>query len=135
MRITNYIGLPLADIFLGSFFIGASILLAKPQFKIEFTSRTTFIVGLLFLFSALLNASILGNYTNYDPNSPNSFLAVLPWLLIFIATALTAIYYGIKSNDSVVYNFGVTFLIIHVYAKFFNVAGIVSISMYFSLFW
>lgn len=94
----------------GSFLIVASLLLAKPQFKIAFTSRATFFVGLFNISIGSLQL-LMGDYSHE---------LRLFGLLIFTADTLIAIYYGIKYNDSVVCNFGVTFFIINVYVRFFE---------------
>lgn len=97
-------------ILFGSFLIIASLLLARPQSKIAFTSRTTFFVGLFNISIGSLQL-LMGDYSHE---------LRLFGFLIFTADTLIAIYYGIKYNDSVVCNCGVTFFIINVYVRFFE---------------
>jgi hypothetical protein len=114
-----YVGFPLVFVLLGSTLVGVSELLIKPRLKIAFLYKPTLIVGLFYVFTSLWVMSIFGNG---NPDSWDKIIQfeLLHWLLIFTAATLRAIYYGMKYNDSVVCNFGVTFFIINLYTRSFE---------------
>lgn len=115
-----YIGFSLIFVLFGSILVGISEFLIKQCSKITFLYRVTLVVGLFYVFTALFIMSIIGNYPDLNLEFEIKQFELLHWLLIFTAATLRAIYYGIKYNNHVVYNFGVTFLIINLYTKYFE---------------
>lgn len=79
--------------------------------------RSTLVIGLLYLFIALWILSIWGNSEMwYMRNS--SDLAF--WSLLFAAIAIAAIVHGLFYDDTVTRGFGIVFLFINLYTKFFE---------------
>jgi len=81
---------------------------------------TTRVLGLLYLFIALWILSIWGNYDGYDDWHRSSRLELLHWSLYFGVAAMASIYAGLKHDDSVWRGFGLTFLGINLYTRFFE---------------
>ena len=81
---------------------------------------TTRVVGLLYFFIALWILSIWGNYQGYDDWQRASHWALLHWSVLFAAAAIACIYGGLKHADSVLRGFGLTFLGINLYTRFFE---------------
>lgn len=84
------------------------------QFK-----HSTYVMGLLYLFIALWILSIFGNY-DHERWSRISQIALLRWGLLFALAAIAAIIYGLKQDDYTSRSFGITFLFINLYTKYFE---------------
>jgi len=77
-------------------------------------------LGLLYLFIALWILSIFGNYGDidrwYNVKQPELF----EWSLLFGAVACVSIFFGIKTDDPITRGFGITFLLINLYTRYFE---------------
>jgi hypothetical protein len=80
----------------------------------------TRVFGLLYLFIALWILSIWGNCDDYEHWHRATRFELFHWAIYFAAAAIAAIYYGLKQDDVVVRGFGLTFLGINLYTKFFE---------------
>lgn len=80
------------------------------------TSKAT---GLMYLIIALWIMSIFGNY---DPDSWISMAreALIPWALLFAVAAGLCIYISLKIDDGMLRGFGLTFLAVNLYTRFFE---------------
>ena len=89
--------------------------------KLAFFRKTTLILGLLFLFDSLWMLSIFGN-TNGDWGTWMGFNKThyIAWGLIFGLIAIAAIVHGLKYDDSISRGFGITFLFINLYSRYFE---------------
>lgn len=91
--------------------LGARLGLVAPQTKV---------IGLLYLFIALWIMSIFGNYGDMERWRRASSLELAHWSVIFGVVALLAIWYGLREDDGVTRGFGLTFLFINLYTRFFE---------------
>jgi len=91
--------------------LGDRLLSLSPQTKV---------IGLLNLFIALWIMSIFGNYGDMMQWREASRYELLPWSLVFGAVAIAAIWYGLKRDDEVLRGFGLTFLFINLYTRYFE---------------
>lgn len=76
-------------------------------------------MGLTYLFIALWIMSIFGNY-DLDSWSSSSHAELLPWALLFAVAAGVCIYISLKTDDGMLRGFGLTFLAINLYTRFFE---------------
>lgn len=83
-------------------------------------SRITLVIGLLYLFISLWIMSIFGNYGDLYSWHQIKQIELFHWSLTFALASSAAIYYGIKEDDSVVCNFGIIFLAINLYTRYFE---------------
>ena len=83
-------------------------------------SPQTKVMGLLYLFIALWIMSIFGNYGDMRAWHGTRQYTFLPWALAFGAVAVAAIWYGLRRDDGVLRGFGLTFLFINLYTRFFE---------------
>ncbi|MDR2550938.1 MAG: hypothetical protein LBD10_12140 [Desulfobulbus sp.] len=83
-------------------------------------SPQTKVIGLLHLFIALWIMSIFGNYGDIDHWYRARQYELLHWSLLFAAASVAAIWYGLKHDDGVMRGFGLTFLFINLYTRFFE---------------
>jgi hypothetical protein len=76
-------------------------------------------MGLTYLFIALWILSIFGNY-DADSWYNVSQARLLPWGLLFAAAAGVCIFISLKTDDGMLRGFGLTFLAINLYTRFFE---------------
>lgn len=82
--------------------------------------RPTKAVGLLYLFIALWIMSIFGNYGDPDIWQRAKQIELFHWSILFAAAAIGAIYHGVKYDDGMTRGFGLTFIFINLYTRFFE---------------
>lgn len=83
-------------------------------------SPQTKVIGLLNLFIALWIMSIFGNYGDMVQWHRVRQYELLHWSLLFGAASIAAIWYGLRHDDGVCRGFGLTFLFINLYTRFFE---------------
>ena len=83
-------------------------------------SPQTKVMGLLNLFIALWLMSIFGNYGDPELWYEARQYELLHWSLLFGAVSVAAIWYGLRYDDGVMRGFGLTFLFINLYTRFFE---------------
>ncbi|MDA3901790.1 MAG: DUF2157 domain-containing protein [Spirochaetes bacterium] len=109
---------PLRFVLLGVILVAASFFLQKSRFNHVANSNSA--MGYLYLFISLWIMSIFGNYGDITSWHSASVTELLIWSLIFGLTALVTIVIGLKNDDSVARKFGITFLFINLYTKYFE---------------
>ena len=82
-------------------------------------SHSTYVFGLLYLFIALWILSIFGNYSDSSWRHVKQ-IELLHWGLLFAIAAIAAIVYGLKYDDYTSRAFGITFLFLNLYTKYFE---------------
>ncbi len=82
--------------------------------------KPTRAMGLLYLFIALWIMSIFGNYGDITKWMEIKQIELFHWSLLFGLAATAAIYHGIKEDDGMTRGFGITFLCINLYTRFFE---------------
>lgn len=82
--------------------------------------RPTRAMGLLYLFIALWIMSIFGNYSDPDLWARARQIELFHWSILFGAASVAAIYHGVKYDDGMTRGFGLTFLLINLYTRFFE---------------
>ncbi|PIF30144.1 hypothetical protein CLU81_0549 [Flavobacterium sp. 9] len=110
---------PLRFILFGAILISASFAL-KSNSKLSDFHKPTYIMGLLYLFIALWILSIFGNYSDMNSWYGVKQYELFHWGLLFGLAAVGAIYYGLKHDDYTSRSFGITFLFINLYTKYFE---------------
>ncbi|HHJ13757.1 MAG TPA: DUF2157 domain-containing protein [Gammaproteobacteria bacterium] len=117
-----YLGMnyPLRFVFFGAILIAASAYVFK-----QWKSRADFLgpsraVGLLYLFVALWIMSIFGNYGDVDSWRRATHLELFYWSVLFAAVSLASIYHGVRFDDGMTRGFGLTFIFINLYTRFFE---------------
>lgn len=109
---------PLRFVIFGSVLI-AAIFLIRPILAQRNLYKVTQVMGLLYLFMALWMLSIFGNY---DPDlwTKASQIDLLCWCILFGIVALGAIGIGLWKDNNIWRGFGITFLVINLYTRFFE---------------
>lgn len=82
--------------------------------------RSTLVMGLLYLFLSLWIMSIFGNYGDIHAWERAKQIELFHWSILFGAVAGWAIYYGLRHDNDITKGFGLTFLGINLYTRFFE---------------
>lgn len=116
-----YLGMnyPLRFIFFGGALVGVTLVLESvARFKPFF--RSTLVMGLLYLFVALWIMSIFGNYSDMNSWYKAKQSELFHWSLLFGLVAVASIYHGLRFDNGVTKGFGITFLFINLYTRYFE---------------
>ena len=116
-----YLGMnyPLRFVLFGGVLIGLSLLF-KRHIRFSDFSHSTYVIGLLYLFIALWILSIFGNYGDLSSWYYVKQYELLHWGVLFAFIAIIAIVYGLKHDDATSRGFGITFLFLNLYTKYFE---------------
>jgi hypothetical protein len=116
-----YLGMnyPLRFVLFGGVLIGLSLLF-KRHIRFSNFSHSTYVIGLLYLFIALWILSIFGNYGDLSSWYYVKQYELLHWGILFAFIAIIAIVYGLKHDDATSRGFGITFLFLNLYTKYFE---------------
>lgn len=116
-----YLGMnyPLRFVLFGIVLTASSVAFNRWRFRKEFI-RPTRVMGLLNLFIALWIMSIFGNYGDMHEWEKVKQIELFYWSLLFGLAAVASIYHGIKEDDGMTRGFGITFLFINLYTRFFE---------------
>ena len=80
----------------------------------------TRVTGLLHLFIALWILSIWGNYDGYESWHRATHWELWYWSLAFGLAAASALFLGLRRDDGILRGFGLTFLGLNLYTRFFE---------------
>lgn len=110
---------PLRFVLFGIVLVSACHILRKQKWMAYFWEHT-YVVGLLYLFISLWLLSVFGNYGNLDKWYQIKQISLFYWGIISACVAGGFMLYGLKNNDTTAREFGITFLIIFIYTKYFE---------------
>jgi hypothetical protein len=116
-----YLGMnyPMRFVLLGAVLTGFSFGFKHIGRLAEFR-HATYVLGLLYLFIALWLLSIFGNYGSHASWYDARQIELFHWGMLFALAAIAAIVYGLKCDDYTSRAFGITFLFINLYTKYFE---------------
>ena len=116
-----YLGMnyPLRFVIFGAVLTAAGSLFAAKHGLQGFVKPTR-VMGLLYLFIALWILSIFGNYGEITSWYKVKQIELFHWSLLFGVAALLTILHGLKFDDSMTRGFGLTFLFINLYTRYFE---------------
>ena len=116
-----YLGMnyPLRFVLFGALLTACALALEEHPKAARFY-RSTLVMGLLYLFIALWIMSIFGNYGDIARWERVKQIELFHWSILFGAVAGWAIYHGLKHDNDITKGFGVTFLGINLYTRFFE---------------
>jgi hypothetical protein len=110
---------PLRFVVFGGLLVFACQVLKKQKWFYRF-NELTYVAGLLYLFLSLWMLSIFGNYGNIDSWWHVKQISLFYWGIISAAVAAGFLLYGLKVKDVIAREFGITFLLIFIYTKYFE---------------
>jgi hypothetical protein len=97
-----------------------SIYLLKNRKWFERFWELTYVCGMLYLFMSLWLLSIFGNLGSIDTWWHIRQISLFYWGIISAIVATGFLFYGLKSKDVIAREFGITFLLIFIYTKYFE---------------
>lgn len=110
---------PLRFVGFGGVLTGVALLLEDDRRFSSFYTATL-AMGLLYLFIALWIVSIFGNYGDMSSWEGIKQAQLLPWSIVFGLVAVAAIFHGLRFDNAMTKGFGLTFLFINLYTRFFE---------------
>lgn len=110
---------PLRFVLFGFVLTGASLLLSKVK-QFEFFQPTTYICGMVYLFVSLWMLSVFGNYGDLEEWATIRQINMFYWAIISAVICGISIFIGLKFRDDVAREFGITFLFLNLYTRYFE---------------
>jgi hypothetical protein len=110
---------PLRFVIFGFVVTAVSVLLRQVQW-FRFFHLTTYICGMLYLFVSLWLISVFGNFGTLDQWYGIKQISLFYWALISAAACGVSIWVGLKYRDDVAREFGITFLFLNIYTRYFE---------------
>jgi hypothetical protein len=98
----------------------SSIYILKNRKWFERFWELTYVAGMLYLFMSLWLLSIFGNLGSIDTWWHIRQISLFYWGIISAIVAAGFLFYGLKSKDVIAREFGITFLLIFIYTKYFE---------------
>lgn len=116
-----YLGMnwPLRFVLLGAVLFGAAQGI-PPGSRLGRFRRASQSLGLLYLFVSLWLLSIFGDYGDGESWRAARQIELLHWSLLFAAAAGAAIWLGLRRDDAMLRGYGLVFLAINIYTRFFE---------------
>ena len=111
--------IPLRFILVGILIVGLSAIF-KPHSRFYFAKEATLFIGLIYFFTALWMLTIFGNYDSLRAWSHVKQVELWGWSVAMFCIAISAIFYGIKTNTSLIRAFGIIFLLLCLYSRYFE---------------
>ncbi len=110
---------PMRFTLLGLFILGANFLLKKSERLSKFKEPTYF-SGLILFFTALWILSISGNYSSYEKWLEVRQYQLWLYSILLLAASISAIIIGIKKEDILLKNMGISFIFLNLYTRYFE---------------
>ena len=110
---------PLRFTLFGGLLTAAALALERQE-RFRPLRRVSLTMGLLYLFVSLWLLSIFGNHGDMGEWENAKQLELLHWSLLFALVAAWAIWQGLRHDDAALKGFGLTFLLINGYTRFFE---------------
>lgn len=82
--------------------------------------RVSLVMGLLYLFISLWLLSIFGNHGDMGEWEKVKQIELFHWSLLFALVAAWAIWHGLRHDNATLKGFGLTFLMINCYTRYFE---------------
>lgn len=110
---------PLRFVFFG-FALTALALALKNNKKFSLFYGTTYIGGMIYLFVSLWLISVFGNFGSIEEWYHIRQISLFYWALFSAAACILSIFAGLKYRDDVAREFGITFLFLNLYTRYFE---------------
>jgi hypothetical protein len=116
-----YLGMnyPLRFIVFGAVLVGTTFVLKNSK-RFKHLFRSTMTMGLLYLFIALWIMSIFGNYGDMRSWHQVKQIELFHWSVLFGIVAGVSIYHGLRFDNGMTKGFGIAFLFINLYTRYFE---------------
>ena len=82
--------------------------------------QITYIIGMMYLFFSLWLLSVFGNFGTLEEWYGVKQLSLFYWAIVSAAACVISIFIGLKYRDEIAREFGITFLFINLYTRYFE---------------
>jgi len=110
---------PLRFVLFGAVLTASSFIM-KRFAKTQHFFQVTYIAGMVYLFVALWALSVFGNFASLEEWYAVRQLSLFYWALISAAVCVISTIFGLKFHDDIAREFGITFLFINLYTRYFE---------------
>ncbi|EOR95579.1 hypothetical protein ADIARSV_1262 [Arcticibacter svalbardensis MN12-7] len=110
---------PLRFVVFGAVLTAVGLILEKLK-KLEGFNTLTYIMGLFYFFISIWILSIFGNLGTIEDWLKTSQISLVYWGILSSGAALLVMLYGLKQKDEIAREFGITFLLINIYTRYFE---------------
>jgi hypothetical protein len=110
---------PLRFVFFGLALTAIALLLRNSK-KFELFCATTYITGMIYLFISMWLISVFGNFATVEEWYKVKQISLFYWALISAGLCIFSIWAGLKYKDDVAREFGITFLFLNLYTRYFE---------------
>lgn len=110
---------PLRFVVFGGVLTTVSILLKNVK-SFQFFFLTSYVSGMIYLFISLWLISVFGNFGTLDQWYGIKQISLFYWAIISAAACVISIFVGLKYRDDVAREFGITFLFLNLYTRYFE---------------
>lgn len=110
---------PLRFVVFGAILTTAALAISKTQL-LGYFRNLTYIIGLFYLFISLWLLSIFGNFGNLEDWMLIKQTDIFYWAILSFLFSLGFMLYGLKQKDYIAREFGITFLLINIYSRYFE---------------
>jgi len=100
--------------------ITAGTLLLRNNKRFSVFYQTSYICGMVYLFVSLWLLSVFGNFGTIEEWSGIKQIHLFYWAIISAACCIVSIYVGLKYRDDIAREFGITFLFLNLYTRYFE---------------
>lgn len=94
--------------------------LMKRSKRLSYFFQVTYVAGMIYLFSSLWLLSVFGNFANLEEWYAVRQLSLFYWGILSAAICMLSTWYGLKNRDEIAREFGITFLFINLYTRYFE---------------
>lgn len=110
---------PLRFVLFGALLISLSLVINKWN-KTALFRDLTHIIGFMYLFISLWLLSIFGNFGTLEDWFKIKQIELFYWAIISVIISLAVTFYGLKAKNYIAREFGITFLLINIYTRYFE---------------
>lgn len=94
--------------------------LQKRVTLLQYLQRITYIAGMVLLFVSMWGVSIFGNFNSFFGWQQVRQVHVLVYSILFAAVSAASFYLGFRYKDDLAKDFGVLFLLVNLYTRYFE---------------
>lgn len=110
---------PLRFVLFGAALTGLSFL-TRTHKKLGYFFQATYICGMIYFFISLWLLSVFGNFGTLEEWYGVRQISLFYWAIISAAACAISIFAGLKYGDDIAREFGITFLFINLYTRYFE---------------
>ena len=110
---------PLRFVVFGALLTTASFIMryfdkTRPYFQV------TYLAGMVYLFVSLWFLSVFGNFASLEAWYSVKQISLFYWAIISAVVCVGSMIYGLKNNDDIARELGITFLFLNLYTRYFE---------------